>query len=120
MRAAGHAAQVGLYGLAPAAHHAGAHHGLQGALGFGAAGQRVGIHGGFDGAHDQVAVHRDAQPHVVNRITRGAQLSGVAQRGQVVGLAVVQFALYVPQAIVTFEALVVDAADMSGGAGGGG
>ena len=53
-------------------------------------------------------------------LAREALFGGVAKRGGVVGLAVVQLAFNVPQSIVAFKALVVHPADMFQGAGGGG
>jgi hypothetical protein len=45
--------------------------------------------------------------------------AGTAERGRVVHLAVVQVAFDVPQSIVAFKALVMDAALVQGGAGAG-
>ena len=70
--------------------------------------------------HHQLAVYGHAQPHVVDGLAREALFGRVAKRGGVVGLAVVQLAFNVPQAIVAFKALVVHPADMFQGAGGGG
>ena len=117
VRATGHAAQVLLDGLAPAACHAAAHHGLQRGLGLGAVFERVGVHGHVNGLHHQLAVDGNAQPHVVDGFT-GTAPAGIAKRGGVVHLAVVQLAFDVPQPIVAFIALVIDAALVPGGAGG--
>ena len=83
-----------------------------------AARQGVGIHGGFDGAHHQVAVHGDAQPQVVDGFAGAAHAVRVAQRRQVLRLAVVQLALDVPEPVLALVTLVGDASDMAGSAGG--
>ena len=67
--------------------------------------------------HHQLAVDGNAQPHVVDGFT-GTAPAGIAKRGGVVHLAVVQLAFDVPQPIVAFIALVIDAALVPGGAGG--
>ena len=112
-RLAEEGAQVLLDGLAPAARHAAAHHALQGGLGTLAALERMGVHGHFNGLHHELAVHRHAQPHVVDGVPRQPNTL-VAKRRHVVCFAVVQFGFHVPQAVFTFVALVGDAADMAG------
>jgi hypothetical protein len=112
--AAGNAAEVLLDRLAPAPAHLAADHPLQRGRGLGAVAQRVRVHRHLDGFHLQRRIDGGADPHVVDG--RARRHAAVALEDLVDGLAVMEFAFDVPEAVGAREAAVAHVAQVLRGA----
>ena len=115
MRAATHAAQRPLYGLAPAWPHGDAHHLLHRVRALLAFAKRRVITRAGDLANRQLVVERGTYGHAVNR--RARRHVAALERVQRIGLAVAQFGLDVPQAVLAVVSAKDDGAGVQMGSG---